>query len=98
MAQRMWFAAAAGLALAAMVLPAEAQRKGERGYAMVRACSIYGNGCITLPIRPGRFDYEFRMPGGTWVSCRRDCKTAIREEVLDFWETQRERQPSGPFR
>jgi hypothetical protein len=25
------------------------------------------------------------------VSCRQDCKSALLEEVLDFWETLRER-------
>lgn len=73
---------------------AEAQSKrkssgANEGY--VQTCSRYGHGCTSAPIRRGTYDYEFRMPGGTWVSCRQDCRQALREEVLDFWETQRER-------
>jgi hypothetical protein len=70
---------------------AEAQSAREIRTGRVSVCSIYGNGCATAPIRPVAYDYEFRMPGGTWVRCRKDCKSALREEVLDFWETLRER-------
>jgi hypothetical protein len=90
MVLRLFSATAAGLAAIVIAAPAEAQRKRSDG--VVRTCSNYGNGCTSAPIRRGRFDYEFRMPGGTWVSCRADCKNAIREDMLDFWETQRERQ------
>ena len=69
---------------------AQGQREARDGY--VKACSRYGHGCTGALIRRGRYDFEFRMPGGTWVSCRQDCRQALREEVLDFWETQRERQ------
>lgn len=84
--------AIAGLAVVLSAGAADAQsRKRGSNDGHVRTCSIYGNGCTSAPIRRGQFDYEFRMPGGTWVSCRTDCKTAIREETVDFWETQRER-------
>lgn len=83
-------AAVSGLAFLALAAPAEAQRK--RGYdGVVRVCSPYGNGCTSAPVRRARYGYEFRMPGGTWVSCRADCRNAVREDMLDFWETQRER-------
>ena len=81
-------------ALAALVCGsavAEAQSKREVREGRVSTCSIYGNGCATAAIRPIASDYEFRMPSGTWVRCRKDCKSALREEVLDFWETLRER-------
>jgi hypothetical protein len=32
------------------------------------------------------------MPGGTWIECRTDCRHALRQETVDFWETQRENQ------
>ncbi len=95
MVLKLFFATAVGLTAVLAAMPAEAQRKRSDG--VVRACSNYGNGCTSAPIRRARFGYEFRMPGGTWVSCRADCRNAIREDMLDFWETQRERQPS-PFR
>jgi hypothetical protein len=72
---------------------ADAQsRKGPRGegQAVVTSCSNYGNGCQSAPIRRGTYDYEFRMPGGTWVPCQQNCKDTLRREVIDFWETQRE--------
>jgi hypothetical protein len=80
--------------LAAMIIGApiaEAQSKREVRDGVVSSCSRYGHGCTSAPIRRGPFDFEFRMPGGTWVGCRQDCKETLREEVLDFWETQRER-------
>ena len=66
------------------------KRRGDDG-GLVKVCSIYGNGCTSAPTRRGPVGYEFRLPGGTWVNCRLDCKTALREETVDFWETQRER-------
>jgi hypothetical protein len=91
---RMLVSAAVGaIAAAAIAAPAEAQRKRDGGYdGVVKTCSTYGNGCTSAPVRRAQFGYEFRMPHGTWVSCRADCKNAIREDMLDFWETQRERQ------
>jgi hypothetical protein len=69
----------------------EAQTPREVRQGVVSSCSRYGHGCTSAPIRRSSYDFEFKMPGGTWVSCRQDCKTALREEVLDFWETLRER-------
>lgn len=92
MASKITLTAMAGLAtLVAATSLVEAQPRRESRDGYVQACSRYGHGCTGAPIRRGTYDYELRMPGGTWVSCRQDCKTALREEVLDFWETQRER-------
>lgn len=90
---RMLLAAGASLAVMASALgTAEAQSryKGERGY--VTTCSTYGNGCTSAPVRRGRNGYEFQLPGGTWIECRRNCRNALREDSVDFWETQRENQ------
>ncbi len=85
-------AVAGGLAMTAMsVVTADAQpRRGVVGY--VQTCSQYGNGCTSAPVRRGRNGYEYRLPGGTWVECRRNCGMALREDTVDFWETQRENQ------
>lgn len=85
-------ALAGGMAMAAAsVVTASAQpRGGIVGY--VQTCSQYGNGCTRAPIRRGRHGYEYRLPGGTWVACRRDCRSALRQDSVDFWETQRENQ------
>jgi hypothetical protein len=92
MASNITLTAMASLAtLVAATSLAEAQPRYKSRDGYVQACSRYGHGCTSAPIRRGTYDFELRMPGGTWVSCRQDCKTALREEVLDFWETQRER-------
>jgi len=75
-------------------LPGPADASSSKGtVGQVKACSTYGNGCTTAPVRRGRNGYEFRMPGGTWIECRTDCRQALRQETVDFWETQRENQP-----
>jgi hypothetical protein len=61
-----------------------ADRPGQR----IKSCSAYGNGCVTAPVRKGRFGPETRLPSGTWIDCRGDCREAIRQDLLDFWETQ----------
>jgi hypothetical protein len=90
-------AACAATVALTMIGAAEAQSRSkgrDHGLGAVTACSIYGNGCQSAPIRRAAHDYEFRMPGGTWISCRQNCKDTLREEVIDFWETQRERAGS----
>ena len=82
------FSALAALALFASPDPAEAAR---RGGGTVTACSQYGNGCMTVPVRAGRFGPEMRLKGGTWIDCRGSCIDTLREEAVDFWETQREK-------
>lgn len=97
-AQLTMTAAAALAFVGTLTFEADAQsRRARGGDGAVSACSRYGNGCTNAPVRRGAVGLEFRMPGGTWVNCRADCKEALREEVLDFWETQQERQPSGSF-
>ena len=75
------------VAVGALTLAA-ASHAGEPFRKTIRSCSAYGNGCITAPVRKGQFGPETRLPSGTWIDCRGDCREAIREEVLDFWETQ----------
>ncbi len=84
--------AAMGLPLIfGLIATADAQsRNRSPGAGVVSACSIYGNGCTTAPIRRAGNDYEFRLPGGTWVSCKQSCKDTLRRETVDFWDTQRE--------
>ncbi len=71
---------------------ADARRGDERGPS-VTACSRYGKGCVTGSTRQGRVEREVRMPGGTWIGCKRDCRETLREESVDFFETLRERAP-----
>lgn len=66
---------------------AEAAPKG----GTVTACSRYGNGCYTAPVRPGQLGPMMQLKGGTWIDCRGSCKDTLREETIDYWETLRER-------
>lgn len=76
---------------ASLVAPvATAERRSAN---TVTACSKYGKGCITAPVRRGRVEHEVRMPGGTWIGCKLDCRETLREEAIDFFETLNERAP-----
>lgn len=78
-----------------MIGEAEAQARRDRSGGVVTACSRYGNGCRTAPLRRAAFDYEYRLPNGTWMPCRQSCKDAFREDVIDYWETLNERAGSS---
>lgn len=83
-------ASAVALLLAAWPTPASSRdpRSGER---TVTVCSHHGHGCVTGPVRRGAAEAQVRMPGGTWIGCKRDCRRTLREESLDFFETLRDR-------
>ena len=84
-----------GTALATLLVsPTLEARESDRS-GHVTACSRYGRGCVTGAVRPGRFDREVRLPGGSWIGCKRDCRETLREETIDFWETLRDRTPDG---
>lgn len=64
---------------------------GRRAYSgeppdVVTAYSKHGNGSATAPVRAARYGYEVRLPGGTWVGCRRSCSETLRVSSVDFWE------------
>lgn len=76
-------------AILATVLPAEAgwrSRPAEGPVAHAR--SRHGNGAISGPVRSTRTGYEVRLPGGTWVACRRSCSETLRVETIDFFENE----------
>jgi hypothetical protein len=77
----------------AVVLPAAAEARPSTD-GVIKVCSRYGKGCVTAPTRPGQFnDRQVRLPGGTWIACKLDCRETLREESIDFFETLRERAP-----
>ena len=58
--------------------------------ASVTACSRYGKGCITAPVRRvANGITEVRLPHGTWIGCAGDCREKLRDETLDFWDAHR---------
>jgi hypothetical protein len=66
---------------------AEAGWRNQRGDGGgVVAESRYGNGSVSGAVRDGRHGPEVRLPGGTWVGCRRSCSETLRVETVDFWE------------
>jgi len=67
-------------------------KRGER-HGWITAQSRYGKGSISAPTRPGQWGPEVRLPGGTWISCKLDCKNTLRAETIDFW---RERENELP--
>ena len=72
-------------ALLALPALAEAGWRKDYGDGAV-AESRYGNGAVSGPVREGRNGLEVRLPGGTWVGCRRSCSETLRVETVDFWE------------
>ena len=82
---------AAALSAAIGVHAAFAGSRAHAQRAEVTSCSRYGNGCASAPVRAGRFGIEMRLKGGTWIDCKSDCRQTLREETVDFWDTQREK-------
>lgn len=81
---------AAVAVLSGLAAPGDAEANGSRAARgvslnVVTACSRFGSQCISAPTRPARFGPEIRLPGGTWISCKLDCKSTLRDETLDFW-------------
>lgn len=62
----------------------------------VHVCSAHGNGCYSAPVRRSKWGYEMRLRGGTWIDCRGDCRQTLREETIDFWETQQQKAYAIP--
>lgn len=56
------------------------------GYVVAE--SRFGHGTVSGPVRRTRTGYEVRMPGGTWIACRRSCSETLRVESVDFWENR----------
>src|SRR5262245_35787994 len=71
-----------------------ASRRDEPAAGFVTAESRYSSQTITAPVRisaQGRC--EVRLPGGTWIECRRSCSETLRQETIDFWHIRQ--NPGG---
>ena len=83
----------AALAAAAFAGPADAtarrssHARGPYADGYVTAESRFGNGSVSGPIRSTSLGYEVRLPGGTWIACRRSCSETLRVETVDIWES-----------
>jgi hypothetical protein len=89
MRARSAFATALGLGLAVTTLQLVPGYITSAAAESVTACSRYGKGCITAPVRRTRQGLEVRFPGGTWINCSGDCREKLRDEHLDFWDTHK---------
>jgi hypothetical protein len=88
-----WLLSAIPLVVSATA-PAAAEPKG-RILGYVTADSRYGAGSITAPVRISALGRrQVRLPGGTWIECRRSCGNTLRQETIDFWHI-RNTDPSG---
>ena len=72
------------LSVAAAAVGLQAHTAEAQG--VITACSTYGKGCLTAPTRQTRFGREVRMPGGTWIGCKGDCRKALTDETVNFWQ------------
>jgi len=74
--------------LTALGLPAFAQKGrpyADAGYVVAE--SWWGRGTVSGPVRRGPVGWQVRLPGGTWINCVRSCVQTLRQQTVDFWET-----------
>jgi hypothetical protein len=62
-------------------------QKAESGDVVV-AHSRHGNGSVSGRVRSARKGLEVRLPGGSWVGCRRSCSETLRVKTVDLFENQ----------
>lgn len=79
---------AAGLCAAAAADASATFRRPPTSYprGFVVAESRFGNGTVSGPVRQTSVGWQVRLPGGTWVHCRRSCSETLRVETVDFWQ------------
>ena len=88
----------ATLTLAAVASPMLAAGTTKRSAGTVEACSRFGKGCTSAPVRQTTRGPEIRLPGGTWISCAGNCKDTLRDETVDFWAKREFERAGEPIR
>ncbi len=64
------------------------------GYVVAE--SRYGAATIAAPVRLNAVGRrEVRLPGGTWIECRRSCANTLRQETIDFWHARANGDATG---
>lgn len=79
--------ALAGTLLASQDTAAQGRRAYSGGADYVVAESQWGHGSIRGAIRPGRNGMQVQLPGGSWIDCGRNCAQTLRQQTVDFWES-----------
>src|ERR1044071_9590706 len=80
------------IALAGTVLPShDSAAQGRRGYSggadYVVAESQWGHGSIRAPIRRVANGLQVQLPRGTWINCGRSCSQTLRQQTVDYWDS-----------
>ncbi|MET0408583.1 MAG: hypothetical protein ABW006_09465 [Hyphomicrobium sp.] len=52
---------------------------------IIVAQSRYGNGSIRSVVRPAKWGWQVRLPGGAWTDCRRSCEETLRVKTVDIY-------------
>lgn len=85
------------LAFLALIAISGGANAGRYGDDYVTAVSRFGNGTVSGPVRYTSTGREVRLPGGTWVGCRRSCSETLRVQTVDFWEKDGSISGAGTF-
>lgn len=89
------FSALVGLDAAAAYAAGRYDRGTGPGYVVAE--SHWGHGTISGPVRRGPVGWQVRMPGGSWIDCGRSCSQTLRQQTIDFWESNgTQAKDSGP--
>ncbi len=88
----------AGTVLFASTAAEAAGRRTSPYAGYVTAESRWGHGTASGPVRRGKWGWQVRLPGGTWVDCvRNNCSETLRLQSLDVFETMgRDALDGGP--
>jgi hypothetical protein len=97
MTRRAGFAAFLLAVASLTALPAEAGFRRPAEGSVAVAQSRFGNGSVSGPVRITSTGYAVRLPGGTWVACRRSCSETLRVQTVDFYENNGSLTGYGTF-
>jgi len=55
------------------------------GYSYITVQSKYNNGTISAPVRPAKYGWQVKLPGGAWIYCEVNCFQTLRDQTIDFY-------------
>ncbi|WP_125461754.1 MULTISPECIES: hypothetical protein [Rhodomicrobium] len=82
----------AALIASAFSIPASAKSR----YDTVTVTGDFRDQRITAPVRHSELGgSEVRLPGGGWIDCGGDCRSALKDATFDFWNIQEDEDGGG---
>jgi hypothetical protein len=91
----------AAMVAGATVTPADAMFRRLRSHykpgEVITAYSQFGNGSIQSVVRPARYGWQVRLPGGAWTDCRRSCEETLRVQTIDIYGDNDNTLSSGGY-